>query len=192
MTETTLWITVGVVSLLAIAVLAALGMMARKMVRRSMLRSHFGDEYHHLVRETGNRRLAERQLKERTRRVQSLKLRDLDPAETRRFGDRWNAIQAKFVDAPGPAVEEAHWMIEEIMKSRGFPAEDERHIYEDVSVARPEVAQSFRRAREIAHKNRTAGATTEELREAMIRYRELFEALVETGMKTHAPRRATA
>lgn len=185
-----MWVTVAIVSLVAVAVLVGLAMLARKMLRRSMLRSQYGDEYQRVVQQTGDRKVAERELLERRRRVKSLKLRSLDEAESRRFGDRWRAVQARFVDAPGPAVDEAHWLLEEVMKTRGFPAEDERHIHDDMSALRPGVAASFRRAREIAHRNRAAGATTEELREAMVHYKELFEVLIDE--RAHARRSATA
>ena len=50
----------------------------------------------------------------------------------------------------------------------------------DISVDHPRVVSNYRAAREIAARSEQGKATTEELRKAVVYYRELFEELLET------------
>jgi hypothetical protein len=51
----------------------------------------------------------------------------------------------------------------------------------DVSVDHPNVVTNYRAGREIAARNKSGKATTEDLRQAMMHYRSLFEELMEVG-----------
>jgi hypothetical protein len=76
-------------------------------------------------------------------------------------------------------VEEANRLIKEVMMARGFPVTDFEHRAEDISVAYPHFVSNYRNAHEIALKNQGDGASTEELRQAMVYYRSLFDELLD-------------
>ena len=63
------------------------------------------------------------------------------------------------------------------MQTRAYPVSDFEQRAADL-VNYPAVVSNYRAAREIAVKNEQHQADTEELRQAMIYYRSLFEELV--------------
>jgi len=68
----------------------------------------------------------------------------------------------------------------EVMQLRNYPVSDFEQRAADLSVNYPALVTNYRAAREIAIKNEQLQADTEELRQAMIYYRSLFEELLET------------
>ena len=83
------------------------------------------------------------------------------------------------MDDPGGAIQEADSLVNEVMRSRGYPMADFNHRAEDISVDHPGVVQSFRAAHDIAYRHKRGQAGTEDLRQAMVHYRNLFEELLE-------------
>jgi hypothetical protein len=163
-----------------VVILIALGLMVVLWRRRSRrLRDQFGPEYKHAVREYGDARKAEAELAAREKRVRQLEIRPLTQEEQSRFAEVWRKTQAHFVDEPSKAVGEADGLIKEVMQTRGYPVGDFDQRAADVSVDHPNVVTNYRRGREIAARNKSGEATTEDLRHAMIHYRSLFEELVE-------------
>jgi hypothetical protein len=152
------------------------------------LRHKFGSEYDRAVSAHGSERKAESKLEDREKRVEELKIRDLDPTERERFSKRWEAVQSRFVDSPRGAVSEADDLVSSVMKSRGYPVSDFDQRAADISVDHPRVVANYRSAHEIALRNDQA--TTEDLRTAMIHYRSLFEELVQ--VPTSVERKAVA
>lgn len=147
--------------------------------RTERLRAQFGRaEYERTLKEDGNRRQAEAGLKERNERVESLAIRPLAPADRARFVESWGRIQARFVDGPGGAVTEADQLLGDVMSTRGYPVADFDQRAADISVDHPMVLQNYRTAHEIAVRQAQGKANTEDLRQAMIHYRTLFEELV--------------
>jgi hypothetical protein len=147
--------------------------------RSERLRTQFGDsEYDRAVKEDGNRRHAEAGLKERTARVESLNIRPLAPGDRARFVESWRRIEARFVDGPGGAVTEADQLLGDVMSTRGYPVSDFEQRVADISVDHPLVLENYRTAHEIALRQTKGQANTEDLRQAMIHYRTLFEELV--------------
>jgi len=147
--------------------------------RTEKLRTQFGGaEYARSVKEDGSRRHAEAELKERTERVEGLDIRPLAPGDRDRFVASWARIQARFVDGPGGAVTEADQLLGDVMSTRGYPVGDFDQRAADISVDHPTVLQSYRTAHEIAVRQTKGTANTEDLRQAMIHYRTLFEELV--------------
>jgi hypothetical protein len=55
----------------------------------------------------------------------------------------------------------------------------------DISVTHPRVVENYRAARIIALRHAQGQANTEDLRNAMIYYRSLFEELLQTGTIRH-------
>jgi hypothetical protein len=169
-------IVVVAMALLVVAVLAWLYVRKRRRTTAG-LRQKFGPEYDRAVLTHGSGRKAEAKLEDREKRVEKLKIRDLDSAEHERFSKQWDAVQSRFVDSPKGAVAEADDLISSVMKARGYPVSDFDQRAADVSVDHPRVVENYRSAREIAL--RVEKATTEDLRTAMIHYRSLFDELVQ-------------
>jgi len=67
------------------------------------------------------------------------------------------------------------------MRARGYPMSDFEHRAEDVSVDHPEVVQNFRAAHAIAERHERGQAGTEDLRQGLVYYRNLFDELLEAS-----------
>jgi hypothetical protein len=168
--------------IIAVAVIVAAGiaiwLFTRKR-RTERLRTQFGGaEYSRAVKEGGSRRHAEAGLDKRTDRVESLHIRPLGPGDRASFAESWRRVQARFVDGPGGAVTEADQLLGDVMSTRGYPVSDFEQRAADISVDYPLVLENYRSAHEIAIRQMRGQASTEELRQAMIHYRSLFEELV--------------
>lgn len=167
-------VAVVVVALLAIVLLT----WSRK--RRSReLAGRFGPEYENAVSEHGSRRQAEKDLAGRHERREAFDIQPLSEERRQRYGTSWRQLQMRFVDEPEASVVEANDLVTRVMAERGYPTDDLRRQTEDLSVDHPEVAGDYREANRIAEASRQGQATTEELREAMLRYRALFALLLE-------------
>jgi hypothetical protein len=165
-----------VVGVIIVAIVTWLALRKR---RTENLRTQFGGaEYDRTLKEDGSRRHAEAGLKERNERVESLAIRALAPGDRVRFVESWSRIQARFVDGPGGAVTEADQLLGDVMSTRGYPVSDFEQRAADISVDHPLVLQNYRTAHEIAVRQSQGKANTEDLRQAMIHYRTLFEELV--------------
>lgn len=167
----------GVILVAGVAGIAAWLFLRKR--RTGKLRAQFGGtEYDRTVKEDGSRRHAEAGLKERSERVESLPIQPLAPGDRARFVESWGRIQARFVDGPGGAVTEADQLLGDVMSTRGYPVSDFDQRAADISVDHPLVLANYRTAHEIAVRQTQGKANTEDLRQAMIHYRTLFEELV--------------
>jgi len=167
--------------LIAVGAVAIIGLVAWSAVRSSRtsrLRDRFGTEYDRTVDAAPKRREAEAELEERRRRRQQLDIRPLDPATRERYARAWTETQSRFVDSPSESIREADVLVVQVMRDRGYPTEDFEQRTADVSVDHPEVVQNYRAAHEISRANDQGGASTEDLRRAMVHYRALFEDLL--------------
>ena len=147
--------------------------------RRAHLRTRFGPEYERAVHETGNVEKAEAMLVDRERRVEKLHIRSLTPEESDRFSIAWRTVQSRFVDDPKGAVMDADKLITDVMATRGYPMTNWAQRVADISVDHPRVCERYRVGHEIALRQEQGTASTEDLRQAMVAYRELFAELVE-------------
>jgi hypothetical protein len=168
-------IAIAVIVILVVA-LAALFLGRRQ--RTDRLRSRFGPEYERVVDETGDRREAEAELRDRQERVSRFDIRPLTASDRERFVTSWRLIQAEFVDQPRTALIKADDLLTEVMRTRGYPVEDFEQRSADLSVDHPEVVQNYREGRNITRRYRRGDADTEDMRQAMIHYRTLFDELV--------------
>jgi len=170
--------TIIVVALIAAAALAWT-FYNRQQTRR--LRTHFGTEYDRTVSEFGDRRQAESNLRRRAARVSKLDIRPLSVAEQKRFQTEWTVCQSHFVDDPVDAVYHADELILQIMRARGYPADDVLERFEDISAVYPWVTTDYHNARKIVARHRQGDASTEEMRQAMVHYRKIFNELLSEG-----------
>ena len=166
-----------VAAILVVAVLILTTSIRRR--RSAELRSGFGPEYDRTIERVGGRRAAEADLRERQARHDELELRPLEPLARKGYMDAWQGTQAEFVDNPASAIDDADRLIQDVMRSRGYPVEDFDDRASLVSVEHPEVVERYRRAHAIAASNDNGGADTEDLRIAMQDFRALFVELVE-------------
>ena len=171
---------VGIVIAVAVVVVACIAIWAFARKRRTKrLRNQFGGaEYSRAVKEGGSRRQAEAALDQRADRVEGLHIRPLASADRARFVDSWGRVQARFVDSPGGAVTDADQLLGDVMSTRGYPVSDFEQRAADISVDHPLVLENYRAAHQSALRQTKGQATTEDLRQAMIHYRTLFEELV--------------
>ena len=146
--------------------------------RSGHLQSQFGPEYERALNETGDKRKAEAELQQREKRVQKLSIRPLERADRERFTTDWRRIQAEFVDGPMGSMTHADVLLQEVMSARGYPVENFEQAAADISVDHPTVVQNYRSGHDIAVRHQRGTADTEDLRQAMIHYRELFDELV--------------
>jgi len=72
------------------------------------------------------------------------------------------------------------------MSKRGYPVSDFEQRAADISVDHPLVLENYRTAHGIALRQTLGKATTEDLRQAMVHYRTLFEELVNEPAVTNA------
>jgi hypothetical protein len=173
------WVVIAVV--VAAVVLAVVGWWAVVQRRRSGLRERFGPEYDRTVETADSRRQAEAELREREEHRASLQIVDLSPAARERYTDKWQQIQAEFVDNPALAVSAADTLVQAVLRERGYPIDDFEQRAADISVDHPEVVGHYRRGHELAQSSTTGDSGTESLRQAMTHYRMLFDRLVGDG-----------
>jgi len=174
----TTYIIIAVVLILVVG--AILGPIFARRKRSERLHDHFGTEYDHTVQALGDEKKAQTELDERQKHVKSLDIHPLSVEQRERYLAEWTAVQSKFVDEPGQAIIDADDLIMEVMQTRAYPVSDFEQRAADVSVSYPALVSNYRAARVIALKNEQDQADTEELRQAMIYYRSLFEELLET------------
>jgi hypothetical protein len=166
---------IGII-IVVIVVVAAI-VVASGELRRARMRRQFGPEYDRLAQELGSKKKADAELTARQRRVEALNIHELSPDQQASYSGDWTVVQERFVDAPAEAVSAAGTLIWEVMRDRGYPADDRNASMEALTVYHARSLDGYRQTAEL----RTETATTEELREAMIRYRALFEDL--TGLR---------
>jgi hypothetical protein len=169
---------------IALVIIACIALYIRERRKKTeKLRKRFGSEYERAVLEDGSERKAEARLEARETRVEHLKIRDLAPTERERFLAEWASVQSRFVDHPKGAVTEADELVSSLMHARGYPVADFEQRAADISVNHPRVVEHYRSAHAIAVRLGTDEATTEDLRTAMIQYRNLFDEL----LQVHSP-----
>jgi hypothetical protein len=169
-----------VIAIVVVAVLIVAGasLLLVKRRRTAALRARFGPEYDLALQSTRTAAEAERELLERESRVASFSIRPLSQDDADRFGAAWRRVQAQFVDEPGAAVADADRLIAEVMHSRGYPVDDPGQRLDDLSVDHAHVLKHYRAGREIVARHERGLASTEDLRQAMVHFRALFDELV--------------
>ncbi|WP_370961806.1 hypothetical protein [Amycolatopsis sp. cg9] len=172
------WLIVVIV-VVAFAVLGAVIWLVTQEMQRKRLQQRFGPEYDRAVEESDNPRAAQRELAERERRHKELDIRPLSASARERYAREWAQVQEKFVDQPSAAVTEADRLLVGLMAERGYPTEGYEQQLSDLSVRHAKTLEHYRAAHTTQQKR--DGASTEDLRDAMVRYRTVFEDLLTDG-----------
>jgi hypothetical protein len=169
-----------VLLIVAVALVVGVVIVLSRMQRSRRLRARFGPEYQRAVQESGSPIRGEERLAKLEQRVERFKIHELAASDRARFTETWRVIQAKFVDDPKNAVVEADRLIGEVMTARGYPVVDFEQQAADLSVNHPFVVEHYRAGHEITQRHSQGRASTEDLRQAMIHYRSLFDDLAGT------------
>lgn len=172
-----IWVLVAVV----IVPLVVVGAVLARQQRSRKLRRDFGPEYGRVVAQHGDQRAAEQELAGRRQRVEQFEIRSLDAGARRHYLQHWASVQREFVDDPSGAVGQARVLVQQVMHDRGYPVDDDfDQRAADISVRHPDFVQNYRAAHGISIAASKGQATTEQLRESMVRFRALFDDLLAT------------
>jgi hypothetical protein len=138
------------------------------------------------------RRAGERALRNRRKRHEQFDIRELSPVARERYESKLRDVQTRFVDDPSSAVREADRLVQQVLNERGYPVDDFEQRAADLSVDHPHVVAYYRSAHHVWEANERGEASTEDLRQALIHYRLLFDELLGTGAEEQALTRDTA
>ena len=169
-----IWIVIVIVAVAAVA----LGAMMAKNRRTAMLRDRFGPEYDRAIENSEDRRAAEADLRAREKQRAQFDVKPLPEATRLSFAGEWRDLQERFVDEPAQATGAADALITRVMEARGYPMKDFDAQVELVSVDHPGTVENYRFAHAVQERAQTQQASTEDLREALLRYRSLFDELL--------------
>jgi hypothetical protein len=161
--------------LIAIVVVGAIAVVVSQELRRARLRRQFGPEHERLTSELGSSRKAEAELLARQRRAAKLEISPLSPEQRAQYATNWTKVQEQFVDSPPNAVASARRLLARMMRDTGYPDGQDEAVMA-ISVHNSRALDDYRQAQTIGTKN--GQASTEELREAILCYRTLFDDLV--------------
>jgi hypothetical protein len=171
---TWVWVVIAIAVVLVVALVAA----GAKKSRTAALRDRFGPEYDRAVENSDDRRTAEAGLRARAKQRAQFDVKPL-PEDTRlRFAGEWREVQERFVDQPAQAAAAADTLITRVMEAQGYPMKDFDAQAELVSVDHPDTVENYRFAHAVQQRAQTQQASTEDLREALLRYRSLFDELL--------------
>ena len=172
------WIVIAVVAALAVATAIAAYIARQNQTKR--LQERFGSEYDRTVSTRGEQRSAEEELVERERKREQLDIVPLTPEARDKYAEAWRGVQTRFVDDPPGAVDDADRLVTDVLRERGYPIDDFDERAADISVDHPNVVENYRAAHTIYVQQQNGGGGTEDLRQAFVHYRALFEELLET------------
>jgi hypothetical protein len=161
----------------------------RSKKQRDRSREEFGPEYERTVEERGSEEDAERELRERRGRVKR-RIEPLSEESSGRFEERWTGMERVFVENPERSIEMADRTVSDLLSERRFisdAGQSDDETEQNLAVMHPEIANDYREAQPIRAEvvGRSAGSTeteseesTQELRQAIRKYRAVYERLV--------------
>ncbi|MFC4000286.1 hypothetical protein ACFS2C_03350 [Prauserella oleivorans] len=169
---------IAIIAVVVIVLAVAVALVVRRQARRRHLRERFGPEYDREVQSRSSTRDAERELERREAEHGDLTLRPLSADARERYTQSWNLIQQQFVDRPADAVVDADRLLTGLMADRGYPTDSRERQASALSVTHAETMGHYRAAHDIVERHRLGQASTEDLREAMVGFRTVFDQLV--------------
>jgi FtsZ-interacting cell division protein ZipA len=158
--------------------------------QRERTREEFGSEYERTAQERGSEEEAERELRERRGRVER-QVQPLSEESRQGYEERWSEVERVFVENPGRSIELADRTVSDVLEERNFvsdAAQSDEETHRSLAVMHPDAADDYRDARRI-RADVVAGVgrfseegsneeTTEELRQAIRKYRVVYQAIV--------------
>ena len=157
--------------------------------QRARTREEFGSEYDRAAQERGSEEEAERELRQRRGQVER-QVQPLSEESRGRYEERWGEVERVFVDNPGRSIELADRTVMEILEERNFvsdPSQSDEETERSLAVMHPDVADDYREARRIRadvvagvgrfSEGSSSEETTEELRQAIRRYRAVYQRI---------------
>jgi len=190
----TLGTIIAVVVVVVIVLLVIFAQRRRRAQRgeeqRERTREEFGSEYERIVEERGSEEEAEKELRQRRGRVER-QIEPLSDEGRERYEERWREVEGVFVDNPERSIELADRTVADLLEERNFVAnssQSEKETEQGLAAMHPEVADHYREARRaragvVGRSARSPEETdeegTEELRQAIRRYRTVYERLME-------------
>jgi hypothetical protein len=168
-------IIVAIVVIAALVIIAGLWYMNSQKSHSEKLRRDFGPEYDRTLEDAGSRKEAERELSERQKRVEALKLREIPEADQKRYAEEWRGIEARFIDDPAGTLADADRTARAVMVDIGYPMTDAEQEAADLSVHHAGVVEHYRTAHIVMQ---NSAASTEDIRQAMVHYRSVMDELL--------------
>ncbi|MEV7517291.1 hypothetical protein [Streptomyces diastaticus] len=170
-----------IVAAVVVVAAAAAYALTRRDTQGPALKRRFGPEYDRvLARHNGDTTAARRELGERLKRHGALRERPLPAESLARYEAEWAGVQRRFVDSPQQAMAEAGALLAQLAEDRGYPGPERyEEQVEALSVHHAHEVDGYRTVRLAAR----GGGGTEELREALLSARSLYEVL--TGGAGH-------
>jgi type II secretory pathway pseudopilin PulG len=193
--STTALIVIIVVVVIVVLLLALFFASRRRAAQRSeeqreRSREEFGSEYERMAQERGSEEEAERELRERRGRVER-RVEPLSEESRGRYEEQWGEVERVFVDNPQRSIEMADRTVSDILDERNFVSDagqSDEETERGLAAMHPEIADDYREARRIRAEvvARSAGReeedsneeSTEELRQAIRKYRAVYQRLV--------------
>ncbi|MDJ0343661.1 hypothetical protein QMK19_22780 [Streptomyces sp. H10-C2] len=147
------------------------------------LRRRFGPEYERVLGlHDGDTEATDKELTERLQRHGDLKTLPLSAESREEYTARWSSVQEHFIDSPAKALTEADTLIEQLARERGYPDAKSAEHFDALSVHHARDLQGYRDAHTMAGRTGQAGgeggASTEEMRAALVRARSMFAELI--------------
>lgn len=176
--DTTTLAMIIVAAVILLLVGGFLGVVFSRRQRTKRLQERFGPEYERTVEDLGDQDEAEAELESRVEHVESMDIKPLSEEKKEHFAQEWRATQARFVDEPVAAIQQADRLVKEVMADKGYPLSDFEERAATISVEHPDLVENYRGVHAIATKSEREEVSTEELRQAMVHCRALFEDLL--------------
>ena len=170
--------TLVLIATVAVILVAGIAWLAWQGYQTKRLKDRFGPEYEAVVRRLGSKAKAEKELRQREKRVDKFEIVPLSSADIARFSSGWTRLQASFVDDPKGVLIEADRLVRELLAKRGYPVADFDLRAADISVDHPVVVDNYRAAQRIVSLDQRGEASTEDLRKAVVHFRALFDELL--------------
>ena len=175
-----------VIAAVVIVAIIVIAIVASKRAQSARLQRRFGSEYDRTVQTSGDRAAAERELASREARVRKFHIEELPAGARDRYTEEWRTVQTRFVDEPRAALNQADKLVANVMRDRGYPMENFEQRVADISPDHPDVVENYRAAHDIAARSERGEVSTEDLRQAMVHYRTLFDDLLGTNERTRS------
>jgi hypothetical protein len=170
--------TLILIAAVVVVVVAGIAWLAWQAHQSKRLRDRFGPEYDAVTRRLGSKAKAEKELRQREKRVDKFEIVPLSSADIARFSSAWTRLQGSFVDDPKGVLIEADRLVRELLTKRGYPVADFDLRAADISVDHPIVVNNYRAAQRIVSLDQRGEASTEDLRKAVVHFRALFDELL--------------